>query len=91
LDGGLQTLQCYAAGGGVENDGAGETGRKCVKDILAGVGCPVFTEQDRRLVGIHSERRCAGGVFLADAVKVFDRRAAVAAVDPLVASTELKP
>ena len=34
---------------------------------------------------------CAGGVFLADAAEVFDRRAVVAAAGPVVARTGLTP
>ena len=40
---------------------------------------------------VHGERLGAGGVFLAGAVEVLDRRAAVAAVDPVVAGAELEP
>src|SRR6516162_7189142 len=91
LDRGLHAVQGDAAGGGVVDDRAGYAGREGVQDVLDGVRCPVLAEQDRRLVGVHGKRLGAGGVFLAGAVEVLDRRAAVAAVDPVVAGPELKP
>lgn len=44
LDGGLQAVECDAAGGGVVGDRAGQAGREGVQDVFAGVGGPVLAE-----------------------------------------------
>jgi hypothetical protein len=91
LDRALQAVECDAAGGGVVDDRSGQARREGVQEVFAGVGGPVLAEQDRRLVGIDGKRLRARGIFLARAVEILDRRAAVAAVDPVVAGAELKP
>jgi hypothetical protein len=55
------------------------------------LGARVLAKQDGRLVGVDGERLGAGGVFLAGAVEALDRRAAVAAVDPVITRPKLKP
>src|SRR5262249_45042077 len=77
--------------GGVVDDRASQARREGMEDVFDGVGCAVLPEQDRRLVGVHGKGLCTGGVFLAGAVEVLDRRATVAAFDPVVAGAELEP
>src|SRR5690242_14504380 len=61
-----------------------------MEQILHGGGGLVVAEEHRRLVGVDDEWLGPAGVLPAGAVELLDRRAAVTAVDPLVARAELK-
>src|SRR5262249_22739441 len=90
LDRAFQAFEHDPAGGGVVDDRAGQAGGEGLKEVFARIGAPGLAAEDRRLVRIQDKRLRAARVLVAGAVEPFDRGAVVAAVDPLVASPELK-
>src|SRR4051794_17676433 len=90
LDRGLQAFEHDSAGGRVIDDRARQARGEGLEQVFARVGSVVLAEEHRRPVGVEDERLHARGVLLAGAVEALDGGAVVAAVDPVVAGTELE-
>jgi hypothetical protein len=72
------------------DDAACQTGRQGTKQILHGIGSPVFSQQNGRLISLQHKGSIVCPLFFTGTVKPFDRRPVVAPHVLSVPGAELK-